>query len=132
MIEARELRLGNYLLLKGKIVKVAGIPNSMRLLIPGEQYAVDMEEFSGIPLTEEILGDWCGFEIFNAPYNEFDFFSVRGYELGGFKITMRYDNTFRVFEFYGSAIKSLHQLQNLYFDLERKELEINLKKVSNT
>ncbi len=48
LIDAKELRIGSYLLLRGRIVPVGGIPNRMCLLISGEQYAVDIEDFPGL------------------------------------------------------------------------------------
>lgn len=61
MIDVRELRIGNYLFMRENIVAIGGIPNRMCLLIPGQEYAVDLEQFEPITLTEELLLK-CGFE----------------------------------------------------------------------
>lgn len=125
-IDVRELRIGNCLLLRGKVVPVGGIPNCMCLLIPGEQYAVDIEDFNSIPLTAEILLR-CGFTC-DAISDCFDKLNLRVRILGN-----------SIYVFVGSEvgfgkewhdanieIKSLHQLQNLYFALTGKELEANI------
>lgn len=116
MIDVRELRIGNLLYLKGNIVSVGGIPNHMRLLIPGEEYAVGIEEFKSIPLTEELLlkcrfvkRNWGDAVVYYHSLVELDTrFCLNGVD-------------------YNIEVKSLHQLQNLYFNLVGEELEINLK-----
>lgn len=115
MIDVRELRIGNLLYLKGNIVSVGGIPNHMCLLIPNEQYAVDIEEFNSIPLTEELLlkcrfvkRKWGDAIVYYHSLLELDTrFCLNGVD-------------------YNIKVKSLHQLQNLYFDLVGEELEIDL------
>lgn len=115
MINVRELRIGNLLYLRGMIVLVGGIPNQMRLIIPGEQYAVDIEEFNSIPLTEELLlkckfvkRNWGDVVIYYNPLFELDaHFRLKGVD-------------------YNIQVKYLHQLQNLYFVLTGEELEVNL------
>ena len=114
MIDVRELRIGNYLFMRENIVAIGGIPNRMCLLIPGQEYAVDLEQFEPITLTEELLLK-CGFEkhtwgivTYYSPLFELDAdFHLKGVD-------------------YNIQVKSLHQLQNLYFDLGGQELEVNL------
>lgn len=87
----------------------------MCLLIPGEQYAVDIEEFNSIPLTEELLlkcrfvkRKWGDNIVYYHSLFELDTrFCLNGVD-------------------YNIEVKSLHQLQNLYFNLVGEELEINL------
>lgn len=115
MINVKELRIGNYVLLRNKIVIVGGIPNLYKLLIPNELYAVDVEEFEPIPLTDRLLLK-CGFEkkqwgsatVYYHTMIELDaHFCLNGVD-------------------YNIQVKSLHQLQNLYFYLTGGDLEVNL------
>lgn len=126
MIDAKELRIGNCILLRGAPVMVAGIPNLYKLLILGEQYAVEVEKFGPIPLTEELLLKCCF--AYNSIDDCFDGLNLRVRIFGdsicafiGFEVASGkkwYDANLEV--------KSLHQLQNIYFDLTGKELEIPL------
>ena len=124
-----ELRLENYLFfpfINGN-VKVCGLPlnQNNRLYIqaqPIDGTVIFMEKidaFQPIPLTEEILLK-CGFIID----------SINNFEKYPFTI-QKSNHYVTDFLFYkngdsGVVIKYLHQLQNLYFALTGKELEINL------
>lgn len=123
MIDAKELRIGNYIQLRNKFVMAGGIPNIHKLLIPGEQYAVEVEEFVPIPLTEDLLLK-CGFKKINH-ISGYSFFSMERKKSG-----VNID----IYEAYSTIggntsvphIQFLHQLQNLYFALTGKELEVTL------
>lgn len=126
MIDAKELRIGNYIQLRDKHVMVGGIPNMYKLLIPGEQYAVEVEEFDPIPLTEELLLK-CGItEAYSDSkgyiysINEVKFLRCF-FDIPSFFIETKGDD-----DLFNRPIESLHQLQNLYFDLTGKDLDVEL------
>lgn len=120
MIQANELRIGNYVASdhfkdRDVIVKVRLIgqeqaivehPNGLSdpLLYKGEMRP--------IKLTEEILL-MCGFDIKSVPYHCINGNVVLYHSKGDF-----------LYKYTGIEIKHLHQLQNLYFALTGKELEI--------
>nr|DAT09631.1 MAG TPA: hypothetical protein [Caudoviricetes sp.] len=128
MIDAKELRIGNYIQLRNNHVMVGGIPNVYKLLIPGEQYAVEVKEFEPIPLTEELFLK-CGFRF------EYDSF-CNGIELSyGISLyNTKDEDKNKLFISVNNAeyaishipIKYLHQLQNIYYYLTGKELEVSL------
>lgn len=129
MIDIRELRIGNIVnddtnLAQDIGCKVVGIVESISEENIGLKYLrSDGDTFYGeehpinlspIPLTEELLLK-CGFEkhkwgilTFYNPLIELDCnFCLKGVD-------------------YNIHIQSLHQLQNIYFDLTGKELMVNL------
>lgn len=121
LIDSTELRRGNYLLLRDRIVAVGGIPNHICLLIPGEKYAVDLEEFVSVPISCELLLK-CGFREENDNFYRADLGTI-SFNQYGYYIQMKECSSgiIRVIK-----ITSLHKLQNLYFALTGKELEVNL------
>lgn len=124
MVKANELRIGNYILLDGKPIKViAGVIVDMHYC---EEIDGGDERYQPIPLTPEVL-EKCGFTVAGDK------------EYGGW-ITPFYgvlkDDAFRIRingmgTFYYSPDKyanpiylhSLHQLQNWFFALTGEELE---------
>lgn len=124
MIQANEIRIFNKVLHNNKIITVWGIePHcgdySIRTLEPGWVY---LKNCNAIELSEGILLK-CGFEIRDQEDLPFDL---------GYKLYITKDR-FEVDEFFNTALgssssplKYLHQLQNLYFAIKGKELEINL------
>lgn len=122
MIDNQELRIGNYLLMNRRMVQVGGIPNTIKLLIPGEQYAVEVEEFEPIPITEALLLK-LGFENVGFYDNVYSKDNIRVHidknkEIDTVLFIM-YNDGGSIFE---KEVSSLHQLQNLYFALTGKEL----------
>ncbi|MGN6438188.1 MAG: hypothetical protein ACTHMM_16730 [Agriterribacter sp.] len=120
MIDPKELRVGNWVLCiyedKSEYpVKVVAITEEGFTTRGDEVYPHKDDELEGISLTPEILEN-CGFE-----YNGDHFFKdeVCLFKLGNSGIHFLYDYT-------GKEIKYFHQLQNLYFALTGKELEVNL------
>lgn len=130
MISANELRIGNVIqVIDGNIIEVESIDF--------RQYGINLTEsciplyyssdIYGIPLTEEILLK-CGFEKINR-HGEIYFLNGDCFELhqfnqyGHFSYTCG-DNLKG--NFVSTRIDSLHQLQNLYFALTGKELEIKI------
>lgn len=122
MIESNELRQGNLLYLKDRIVTVEGIPNTIRLLVQWEQFAVDIEEFEPIPISDTILVQ-CGFEKKDDTFVVLD---IKNAVLN--KIYSRNNVYYLYLSDYGIdfQITYLHQLQNLYFVLQQEELQIRL------
>lgn len=120
MIQANELRIGNYVKLNGRIMK----PNAelMSLIITGE--TIDPMP---IPLTPEIL-EKCGLEKTTDNPNEY-FIRLNN----GIDRLMVSNNSVGIIVFgskvltsWYNHIKSLHQLQNLYFALTGEELNVQL------
>lgn len=121
MIDVRELRLGNYLLLNNKPVRVGGIPNMYKLIIPGEQYAVGVEEFEPIPMNDELFIK-CGFRKENKGYYRADIGHVSSNQYGYYlQLKECASETIRVIK-----IEYLHQLMNLLFSMKKRELDVEL------
>jgi len=131
MIQASELRIGNYLsdfqdrLVKVNAIREHGIRCRYNRRDTGEEHSslYDCSNLSPIPLTPEIL-EKCGFEKVKSPYEEA--------ETDDFFLTPLY------FDMANTSIKingvyqkinypeSLHQLQNLYHALTGEELTYNV------
>lgn len=119
VLKAIELRIGNYYQENGTYYKTT--PNDIINLIRCEA-SKTKSDMQPIPLTEEILMK-SGF-IKNKYKETYESYSFNGYRIINDK--NEYD-----FLIYGSSVIiaklcSLHQLQNLYFDLTQKELEVKL------
>lgn len=125
MIQANELRIGNWISYNNNHVQVFELPYLIDIDEGKEAYLVNsvwLNEHKPIPLTPEIL-EKCGFEKYTentgAPinddieywHNQFDvFFDVHGALI------------LKDFHFNINRPKYLHQLQNLYFALTGTEL----------
>jgi len=123
MIQANELRLGNWLKRNsqpnGFLVDVQTI---VRLVHSG------VRDEHPIPLTPEIL-EKCGFENDNVFKKMFKYLNKSIYDTD--KLTFRKEEGFICFDGikYRTLLKHviyLHQLQNLYFALTGEELTVNL------
>lgn len=121
MIQANELRLGNYLLFYGEPAMIkAGAINAF------DRNLIDViRHIQPIPLTPEIL-EKCGFEKVKngiqlvcktAPFNE----CIIAYLFTGPLTLEVYGMRTPLFQ-----VKHLHQLQNLYFALTGEELNVQL------
>jgi hypothetical protein len=129
MIKANELRIGNYILINGSIVRIGyGVIQDVYQKNKGirNQYLNTLTH-EPIPLTPEIL-EKAGF-VKNPKNESFDL-SIRGM---GIIVIDDQDHSFTIFDNhkdvgFTSASKqiSVHQLQNLYFALTGEELDINL------
>lgn len=125
-MKSNELRVGNHLFKYGEVVKIVEIgikhkgDTNYYLRSENDNCGYWIDQFNPIPLTEEILLKCC-FEktIVNTMIKAWLNFS--------FYLTIRDDGEL-FYEWKGGNIqvKYLHQLQNLYFALTNKELEINL------
>ena len=137
MVEVRELRIGNFILHDDKICEVCAIySNGLMDISPIDSYIVKERNnilIEPIPITEELLSR-CGFEkreIVNVDtehqyiyhHKEFGFISCNfAYCINDTNDYSEYDNVLEL----SLPLKHLHQLQNIYFDLTGKELEVNL------
>jgi len=109
-MKANELRIGNYILNDGVVVKADG-----RTIF--DIWSGTSKKYEPIPLTEELLIKF-GFE-YDPDYVV--------YELGDFHFEC--DKTRGITELYINGfehIKHVHQLQNLYFIGYGKELAITI------
>ena len=140
MIDPKELRIGNYIdcANQNRIIEQIGgrlialLPNSESIICVSQDTALNP-----IPLTNEILLK-TGFQ-YNETDEEYTIGSI-GFEASeedvdrhfsladGGKIFELWSENKKDFECYFSniPIKSVHQLQNLYFALTGEELEIKL------
>ena len=124
MIDVRELRIGNYVYLfkSTTLYKITGIGYSEieegRYEASGISseavFRTYIDNLNPIPLTEELLLK-CGFE--KHTWGIVTYYSPL-FELGADFHLKGVD--------YNIQVKSLHQLQNLYFDLGGQELEVKL------
>ncbi|MGJ1369547.1 hypothetical protein [Sphingobacterium spiritivorum] len=138
-MKATELRIGNVLTFLDKQVAVVAITET-HASIKGYELnrytpvALDYTGLQRIPLTEEILLK-CGFDFsqFKKPmqtcgvdlfYGHDYYFKRIGYKTD--LILRSLNGVFRIECFYSTRIQYLHQLQNLYFALTGKELEVKL------
>ena len=123
MIDATELRIGNLILFEdGSIIEVRGIHPSGKNIHDGKKW-IEVFRLNPIPLTEEWLLKF-GFEKLQNPNNtpsliwkiDWTFVFVQSI----------FDDLFYYFPKDGNRItlKSVHQLQNLYFALKGTELTI--------
>jgi len=132
MIDKKDLRIGNSVMLEGKILTVKAIehnPVTDRWYVKVyENYSqIKCEYLEPIPLTEELLVK-CGFQYLNGRtdgeltldilHYEFDFVE------GELVTKSRYEEVYKREKL--PHIKSLHQLQNLYFALTKQELTIEI------
>lgn len=126
-MEANELRLGSKLRSGVHVITVTGIHRDTILKnktphiyvdgYAGKNYCFKLHEISPIELIPEILEE-CGFNNKGAFYTINNIISF-GYTDGKLHTTYIGDSVI-------PPIQYLHQLQNLYFALTSKELEINL------
>lgn len=143
MINIEELRFGNYVNLTkpsgetGNMVVGGIMPDTISLWLPTKTTSGDEEKLNGI-----IISDWQhedGFEINPIPLTEELILKC------GFKRDMRLKQVFRLglinlmhfgtwslfddredMDFLDLPLEYLHQLQNLYFALTGKEIEVKL------
>ena len=122
MIKSNELRIGN--LFKDKhsntIIEVIGL-NKTQITFSGSFN--NKWQAEPIPLTEEILLK-CGFEKRNHIYDGV-FYLLK---IKDPNIKIKIDKTYTIIEGIKTInhCKNLHQLQNLYFVLTGKELNVNI------
>lgn len=149
MIDPKELRIGNCILLKGEISKISGMGENFYLIncmIYGTEKptvkfkpsslivpsgSLPLADMNPIPLTEEILLR-CGFEtedgwwfdktIYPLTKSTYSKLSISPKEDFGVIIFAYLGDEFQVMEF--AELNSVHKLQNIYFTLTGKELNV--------
>jgi hypothetical protein len=124
-MKASELRIGNYVLLSGqlhKIIELLENESSCEWLITSPDIMIDnylYEEIKPIPLTE----DWLvRFGFTNTSSNIIH--RRKDFNLPFFNLTMYNEDISFSQNGFKIIVKHVHQLQNLYFALTQKELEI--------
>ena len=136
MIDVRDLRIGNYVKLNsGVIIKVLSVgSNYINLNTLGR---IEDCEINPILLTPEIL-EKCGFEYSsNHVYEYKDDENILFDEPNDWNNTKKYpigifggESNFLIpYTPHGEVIircKYLHQLQNMYYAVTQKELEVNI------
>lgn len=118
---AQELRIGNYVLGQTKqITKVDGFFNENKAIYTDVEdervrFIIHyLNECEGVELTEEILLK-CGFDLNSIPYH-----AIKG------QVVLFLFRGVWAFKHVHIEVKYLHQLQNLYWCLTGKELNIEL------
>lgn len=118
MIEAKELRVGNWVNYSGDIIQIK--------LINGHS---DYDDYTPIPLTEEILiragleqkRGYLEISVGRDLYPDYGFEITTDYnEEGDYTLQLWVNGEFRIMK----DIKYLHTLQNVWHSLTKKELTI--------
>lgn len=115
-MNVKELRIGNYVIDNLEICQVIQIEANGNVMTScTSKFPIsNVEDLKPVELTQEILLK-CGFES--------KYFGIKTF----YNPLMELDHDFYLMGVdYGVKIKHLHQLQNLYFVLTGKELEIKL------
>jgi hypothetical protein len=106
MIQENELRIGNWVFMDNRRYhKWADV-----------DYTCNPDDFSPIPLTPELL-EKCGFEYSEGWYHR---------KISGLNLNILPNSDYHIDGEQIAPLKSLHQLQNLYFSLTNEELQIQL------
>lgn len=125
MVDVRELKIGNYVYLQNSKTpyKITEIGYSeieypryeASGISSGAVFRTYIENLNPIPLTEALLLK-CGFG--RKHFGSATIYCHLSIELDAYFCLKGVD--------YNIPVRSLHQLQNLYFDLIGKELEVNI------
>lgn len=135
MVKANEIRRGNIFGWKDKIIVVGCVDMMDNILIMKAlpestvrelgmiiRQGLNINQLLSIPLTPKILIEWCGFEKgVNSDFRLIDWFDL-DIDENGFSFSCAGIGI-------GMGIKYLHQLQNLYFALIGKELELQIPEI---
>lgn len=127
MIDKHELRIGNFVATRFGVNKINNLTEyaSVEHKKPTSRYkkkAMPYADLQPIELTEDILLK-CGFE--KQDNNSLQFDSDLGFTMWsktGYSVGLYYDS-----DEFGQPVKSLHHLQNVFYFLTGKELQIDLK-----
>lgn len=122
MIQANELRIGNWILLNGEPIPVGwSLIKDIRDQNKGIETSQNKKcKYEGIPLTSEII-EKAGFEVYGNSLSVYQ----TTYEKDGIVL----NNIFNLVGEdggIGRPLQYVHQLQNLYFALTGTELNIEL------
>lgn len=119
MIKAYELRPGNIILSPDTGQWVIVDLNHIKAIQEG--VAVNGKHYEPIPITAEIL-EKCGATKARGYTDAFYLRTNVGLNL----LSIRLGHPLKIGDSWWPEIKHLHRLQNLFFDLTEKELEIKL------
>jgi hypothetical protein len=119
MVRASELRIGNYVNTPKGYQKVNAIGSGKMLSV--EYGSVEYQELTPMPLTPEMLLK-CGFNQFSTVCYQMEIENLSLEYFTDTKALYIYPNEGEI----KIPMPYLHQLQNHYFALTYKELEINL------
>lgn len=126
MIQTNELMLGNYVLHGDKPIKVTGITENRIASFGNETgvrlvFSIKVDEIEPIPITEEIL-EKCGFDKHaDLSVNKKECFS----NLEDQKILYYEESDCYLLVGCTRYFKYLHELQNIYFLLNKEPLNID-------
>ncbi|MCQ2235204.1 MAG: hypothetical protein MJZ24_10760 [Paludibacteraceae bacterium] len=112
----KELRIGNHIYIDSRETAISAI--DLATMCQHEKFLIDKGVVTPIYLSESILFKH-GFKV------EFDITPNRVYSLGDFLIRSNSSHSFNLYvgqQTVGKPFSYLHQLQNLYFAIEGKEL----------
>lgn len=139
-MKAEELRIGNYVKIDEGIGKVVSLmSNTFCNECANDDYNITIEmedgtfreeeesKVEGIPLTEEVLLT-CGFEYINTDNKVYGLISPENGNGDRYRIVHFLDGDFRMVlnTWRYVSIKNVHQLQNLFYAINGKELNIQL------
>src|SRR6185437_5636853 len=135
MIEAKDLRIGNWVLDQDNIpCKISVLYSEQKNKFEGWDvlkrcYEIELPNLDSIylsdtiepiPLTKRYFIE-CGFKYGHGKFNEWwEYGELRVYREIGVKKNLFEES------FHKARVSYVHQLQNLYYALTNKELEINL------
>lgn len=129
MITADQIRTGNYIVFNDddSIAKVIGIhtkTDGVDVEFAEEETYIELDKFSGIGITEEILLK-CGFK---PEDDEFTIEIDNGWKIvwSNGQVRLKFEELDCEISF--QEYKYLHQVQNLYYSLTFKELPVDLQK----
>lgn len=137
MIYNSDLRIGNLINYSEdgslcSVLAIDGLGLSVNVIKTQEITWVELDQFEPIPLTPEIL-EKCGFsnfQKFNSDFDENGLYIlhneviIHSYKDGKFYYGFLANDDDNLS--FGIEIKSVHQLQNLYYALTQTELIVNL------
>lgn len=129
-MKTNELRIGNYLKYDDEIIQVSNLCKNYVKFYDKEDLLIgdNPEYFEPIELTEEVLVSLFGKPRTNG--NKFDIYNIpiRGLEIQDRRKSALPTPTICIVKFgvHICNIKYLHQLQNVYYLLIGKELEVSL------
>ena len=125
MIDTKDLRLGNYVLERnGYLMKVVAIFDDVAYLdFEGNEADVweeQMEEIKPLPLSDELLKDLGFVKLMN---DRFLLYPIELEKIGEDFVLLLPKNETVI----GTKVVGLHHLQNFYYIITGKELEVNLQ-----
>ena len=126
-MEIQELRIGNYVMSKGGVAWVSGIP------FEKEEQEAGISTMSPFLLSEKFMDrHWKRETESCGPYGQDNATSYPKWELSPGYFVAFIDGRFFIvgeeggYVFMYKEVTALHQLQNIYYDFSGKELEVSV------